>query len=193
MAVFERARAGFIGLDDPYNVARVDTDIADVLCGPDPRASLVAAGRSLAVYRDFGAVLQEGKALTYMAIAQGLLGNPDEEIELLDAAEECLTVAGYRSGLDRLRIARASRALRSGNLILAGEFARATVESVEGRKSHVYLSIVARVLLRHVGDHADTDQSEFEAIVKGVSWLEGVEFGSAGVPIAYLTPLGLPQ
>ncbi|MFI9355897.1 hypothetical protein [Streptomyces lydicus] len=114
-ALLHEAEAEYRRAEDPYGLANIRTNRAELLVFTDPEAAVAEAGEALAVQRELGAQHEIGKAYTAMAMAQIRLGEFDRAASSFHGAYEALDRAGYRSGRARADMYRAFLLLRQGD------------------------------------------------------------------------------
>ena len=183
-AAFDEAEAQFAAVGDSYETARVWTDVADLLCGIDPNSACDFAERAVVVHQRHGQVVEEAKALTHLATAQWLLGDP-KLARTLELAGEALRRAHYRSGEDRFAVLKGAMAFRAGDRDQAEQFARAAATSVEARDSHRGISLMARSLLREMKIETADDAAVLVRLSREIQWLPDSLLDSDGFPISY--------
>ncbi|WP_052863831.1 tetratricopeptide repeat protein [Streptomyces niger] len=105
--LLEQAQAEYRRAADPFGLANILTNRAELLVFTDPPAAVAAAGEALAAQRDLGAQHEIGKVYTAMAMAQIRLGEFERAASSFLSAHAALDRAGYRSGKARAEMFRA--------------------------------------------------------------------------------------
>ncbi|WP_328742677.1 AAA family ATPase [Streptomyces caniferus] len=113
-ALLDEAEAEYRQADDPFGLANIRTNRAELWAFTDPEAAVVEAGAALTAQRELGAQHEIGKAYTAMAMAQTRLGEFDRAASSFLGAYSALDRAGYRSGRARADMFRAFLLSRMG-------------------------------------------------------------------------------
>ncbi|MFG3115200.1 hypothetical protein ACGF4C_12425 [Streptomyces sp. NPDC048197] len=113
--LLQEAEAEYRRAEDPFGLANIRTNRAELLAFTDPEAAVAEAAEALAVQRELGAQHEIGKAYTAMAMAQIRLGQPERASSSFLSAYAALDRAGYRSGRARADMYRAFLLLQQGD------------------------------------------------------------------------------
>ncbi|MFF4285292.1 hypothetical protein ACFY0R_08210 [Streptomyces sp. NPDC001633] len=113
--LLKEAEAEYRRAEDPFGLANIRTNRAELLVFTDPEAAVAEAAEALAVQRELGAQHEIGKAYTAMAMAQIRLGQPERASSSFLSAYAALDRAGYRSGRARADMYRAFLLLQQGD------------------------------------------------------------------------------
>lgn len=128
-ALLQEAEAEYQRAKDPFGLANIRTNRAELLAFTDPEAAVAEAGEALIVQRELGAQHEIGKTYTAMAMAQTRLGQYERASSSFLSAYAALDRAGYRSGRARADMYRAFLLLQQGDRSQAlATLRRATAE-----------------------------------------------------------------
>lgn len=146
------------------------TNRAELLAWSQPDSAVSAANDAIAAHAEHGAQHELGKSYTALALAELRLGNLHGAEIALDAADEALTKAQYRSGLARAGLLRAFLLARRGRLDDAADRAHVVVAEFVGARVYPTMILVAEELLELIGlphpsvsAEADHARSQLEA------------------------------
>ncbi|UZJ29876.1 hypothetical protein [Streptomyces endophytica] len=137
------AEAEYRRAEDPFGLANIRTNRAELLVFTDPEAAVAEAAAALTVQRELGAQHEIGKAYTAMAMAQIRLGQPERASSSFLSAYAALDRAGYRSGRARADMYRAFLLLQQGDRSEALSTWRRAVAEFEA--CDVYPSLVMTI------------------------------------------------
>lgn len=190
--IFEDAERRLLLLGDDYEVARIWTDLADLLCATaDPDAAQYAI-RAMAVHEHMGETVEFAKSATYLAWARWHAGDAEGLADASQKAAQALSVAHYRSGDDRLTILCAAMAFAAGDAAQAEQLARQAATSVESRDSHRSISLMARLILQRLGVATEEDEQVLSRIHEEITWLPSSELDADGFPLYFHPLLRIP-